>query len=201
MMSDELVKIRGEFTPDPQVCRFNVNRPLLDDWSAAFDTPEDSMGSRLIDRLFAVEDVGTLRVSGSGITVTKTGDEPWPKVAQRIIPVIKECFESGETLLSEALLAKIQTIPDESDMHSIIELLFKQSINPSLESHGGWVRLDRIENRNVYLELGGGCQGCAASQATLKNGIEQAIRDALPQVLEIVDVTDHEAGSNPYYTS
>ena len=54
---------------------------------------------------------------------------------------------------------------------------------------------------DVYVEMGGGCQGCAASKATMKNGIEKTIREALPKVREVIDITDHSAGENPYYNS
>jgi Fe/S biogenesis protein NfuA len=64
--------------------------------------------------------------------------------------------------------------------------------------HGGFVKLVKVEDRDVFLEMGGGCQGCAASQATLRQGIEAAIRDVAPQVRNVVDVTDHAAGTNPY---
>ena len=57
----------------------------------------------------------------------------------------------------------------------------------------------KVEERDVFLEMGGGCQGCAASQATLRHGIESAIRRVVPQVREVIDVTDHESGENPYY--
>ena len=66
--------------------------------------------------------------------------------------------------------------------------------------YGGFVRLDRVEDRDVFLEMGGGCQGCSASRVTLREGIEQAIRQACPQVREVVDITDHDAGENPYYS-
>jgi len=53
---------------------------------------------------------------------------------------------------------------------------------------------------SIFLVMGGGCQGCASAQATLKHGVEKAIRQAVPAVTEIVDVTDHAAGTNPYYS-
>jgi Fe-S cluster biogenesis protein NfuA len=77
--------------------------------------------------------------------------------------------------------------------------LLDSQINPFLASHGGFVKLHRVEGRDVHVEMGGGCQGCAASQQTMKHGIERAIREAIPQVGEVIDSTDHAAGANPYY--
>ena len=73
-------------------------------------------------------------------------------------------------------------------------------INPAVASHGGRVDLVDYVNNNVYLRLSGGCQGCASSSATLRNGIERLLREEFPDIGEIVDVTDHAAGENPYYS-
>jgi Fe-S cluster biogenesis protein NfuA len=78
--------------------------------------------------------------------------------------------------------------------------VLESSINPALASHGGWVKLNRIEGQDVYVEMGGGCQGCASSRSTMKFGIERAIKEVAPNVRNVIDVTDHEAGTNPYYT-
>ena len=78
------------------------------------------------------------------------------------------------------------------------EVLDRQ-INPGVGSHGGMVTLVEVRDGAAYLRFGGGCQGCAAVDVTLKHGVETAIRAAVPQVTAIVDATDHEAGTNPYY--
>lgn len=84
-----------------------------------------------------------------------------------------------------------------------VQVLLEQSINPSLAAHGGFATLVGVkdETSDVYLTMGGGCQGCAMSRMTLTNGIRQAIKDAVPEVGEVVDVTDHAQGENPFYSS
>lgn len=72
-------------------------------------------------------------------------------------------------------------------------------INPRIASHGGYVELVDVSDDTIYLRMGGGCQGCAASQATLRQGIERMVREEIPEIQNIVDVTDHTAGANPYY--
>jgi Fe/S biogenesis protein NfuA len=85
-----------------------------------------------------------------------------------------------------------------------INQLLEQSINPALASHGGFAVLERVEDRDegvaAVVTMGGGCQGCAVSAITLREGIEAAIKEAIPEVVEIVDGTDHDAGENPYFT-
>ena len=72
-------------------------------------------------------------------------------------------------------------------------------INPSIAAHGGVAELVAVEDDTVYLRLSGGCQGCGMASVTLKHGIEVAIKDAIPEITQVIDVTDHSAGSNPYY--
>lgn len=78
--------------------------------------------------------------------------------------------------------------------------LLEQAVNPALASHGGYANLvDVDDDNNVYVFMGGGCQGCAASAATLREGIRRSIKQAIPEVVEVIDATDHDAGENPYY--
>lgn len=85
------------------------------------------------------------------------------------------------------------------DLPEKVQQLLDQSINPSLGAHGGFVSLVGVEDTTVFLSMGGGCQGCSMSQATMVQGVTTAIRDAIPEVVDVVDVTDHTAGANPFY--
>lgn len=81
-----------------------------------------------------------------------------------------------------------------------VRQLLAEAINPGLAAHGGWADLVGVEGTTVFLTMGGGCQGCALSAATLREGIQVAIKEAIPEVTDIVDATDHSAGDNPFYT-
>ncbi len=72
-------------------------------------------------------------------------------------------------------------------------------INPGVESHGGWVTLLDVKEDIAYIALGGGCQGCGMVDVTLKQGIEVMIKEAVPEIRQIMDTTDHANGSNPFY--
>ncbi len=81
-----------------------------------------------------------------------------------------------------------------------IEQLLAQSINPSLAAHGGFASLvEIIDGTRAVVSMGGGCQGCAVSALTLREGIEKSIVQHVPEITEVVDATDHTAGANPYY--
>ncbi len=80
----------------------------------------------------------------------------------------------------------------------VIQVLDRQ-INPSIASHGGRADLVAVDDETAYLRLSGGCAGCGMAAVTLSQGIEVAIRGSVPEIANIVDVTDHAAGTNPYY--
>ncbi len=86
-------------------------------------------------------------------------------------------------------------------MRRKIMKLLETEINPMVASHGGRIDLVDYVDRNVFLEFSGGCQGCSASQATLKQGVERMLRESFgDDINEIIDVTDHESGVEPYYS-
>jgi Fe/S biogenesis protein NfuA len=80
----------------------------------------------------------------------------------------------------------------------VIQVL-DQVINPAIASHGGYAELVAVEGTIAYLRLSGGCQGCGLAAVTLSQGIEVEILDAVSEITEVVDVTDHSSGDNPYY--
>ncbi|MGM0558018.1 MAG: NifU family protein [Myxococcota bacterium] len=86
-------------------------------------------------------------------------------------------------------------------MRRQIQKCIEDEINPFVANHGGSIALVDYLDKNVYIQMSGGCQGCAASTATLKQGITRILRENFPEdINEIIDVTDHEAGNDPYYS-
>ena len=80
----------------------------------------------------------------------------------------------------------------------VIQVL-DQQVNPTIAAHGGRAALVGVEQGTAYLRLGGGCQGCGMATVTLSQGIERAIIQAVPEITSVVDVTDHQSGTNPYF--
>ena len=89
-------------------------------------------------------------------------------------------------LLANPLAARVQEILD-------------QEINPGVAAHGGRVSLTAVEDTRVYVRFGGGCQGCGQADVTLKEGVVATIQRQIPEITEVLDATDHEAGETPYY--
>jgi Fe/S biogenesis protein NfuA len=80
-----------------------------------------------------------------------------------------------------------------------IQRILDQKINPGVGMHGGQVRLLKAEDGVAYISFGGGCVGCGMSNVTLKQGVDRMIREEVPEIMQIVDTTDHASGTNPYY--
>ncbi len=72
-------------------------------------------------------------------------------------------------------------------------------VNPAIASHGGAINLVEVQGTEIYLEMSGGCQGCAMSRLTLRQGVERMLRQAIPELTAVHDVTDHASGVNPYF--
>lgn len=81
-----------------------------------------------------------------------------------------------------------------------VQQLLAEAINPGLAAHGGYTSLVGIDGSKVFLTMGGGCQGCSLSAATMVQGIQSAILEAIPEITEVIDATDHTQGENPFYS-
>jgi NFU1 iron-sulfur cluster scaffold homolog, mitochondrial len=193
---DKDIAIIGEPTMNPATCKFTVDRPVYPGGSAYFGNREAASLSQLAQRIFEIPEVENVLIAENQITVTKSGFDPWPVIGKRVGAKIREHIRSNEPAVSTEYDS---TMPPESEIRKKIQNLLDREINPALGSHGGWVELIDVRKNSVYLRLGGGCQGCASADMTLKMGIEKAIREQIPEVGEILDTTDHAAGRNPYY--
>ncbi len=87
----------------------------------------------------------------------------------------------------------------DSDLARRVMLVLDRDVNPNIAAHGGHAELAGIDGQTAYLRLGGGCQGCGMAAVTLSQGIQIAITEAIPEIVHVVDVTDHASGTNPYF--
>jgi Fe-S cluster biogenesis protein NfuA len=189
------IKITAE-PVDDETCRFTVSHPVYPGKSASFTTPEDARYSPLAMKLMDVEPVTGVRISNNVVTVTKEGIGDWAPVARQVGAAIRVHMATGEAAVSDEYATRM---PSDEDIRAKIEELFAAEINPAVAGHGGYVSLIDVKDTNVYVQMGGGCQGCGAANITLKMGIERAIRRVVPEIGEVFDTTDHAGGANPYY--
>ncbi|MBW3553099.1 MAG: NifU family protein [Gemmatimonadetes bacterium] len=96
---------------------------------------------------------------------------------------------------------RLGEIAPAGELAERVRQVLEARVNPAVASHGGEITLVDIDGDTVYLELGGGCQGCGMARVTLKQGVEKMLKEAIPEIGGIVDVTDHASGANPYYVA
>ena len=98
-------------------------------------------------------------------------------------------------------LAPIGSKPLEGPLADRVRQVIEQYVNPGVAQHGGHVTLVEVRDKIVYLQMGGGCQGCGMASVTLSQGIERILKEQVPEIVGIEDVTNHSAGDSPYFTS
>ena len=194
MLAQE-IRIRGEPTADPQKCRFVLEAEVLSRSPVSFDKESDTSKAPLAEKLLALPYIAGVSISGSAVTLTGDNVESWPAIGKEIGGVIREQIKSGEPAVEE----EIMDIGD-ADLFTQVNLLIKNDVNPSIAAHGGIITLHSVNDGKAFVTMGGGCQGCTASSITLKQGVESYIVAKVDGVNEIVDMTDHSEGENPYYT-
>lgn len=178
------------------ICNFTIDRPVYLDSSFYFANRERAVGSPLAERLFGIPTVSSVLISHDRVVVNKTGREEWPMTGRQIGAAIREHIATGLPAVADELR---ETIPPADVIRQRVQEVIDTRINPSVAAHGGRVGLIGVQGNSIFIQLGGGCQGCGQANVTLKQGIEVEIRAAVPEVGDILDTTDHAAGRNPYY--
>jgi Fe-S cluster biogenesis protein NfuA len=189
------IKIQAE-PKDDQTCRFTVDRPVYADGSIYFGAQAQAAGSPLAERILAIDTVESVLVQDSVVTVSAATGGDWMPVAKQVGTVIRAVFASDETPIAEDAL---RALPDTEEIKKKIQSVLDGEINPAVAAHGGWVELIDVKKNEVFIKMGGGCQGCGMADVTLKQGVEKSIRQAVPEIGAIMDTTDHATGRNPYY--
>ncbi len=194
------VAIRAEpLQLDPNLCKFTVSRRVHPGGPFFFESRERAAGSPLIERLFQIDGVTTVQVADNVVTVGKRAQVPWQSLMKPLGAAIREQLLSGVPTILEDKLAAPGSRRSDAEIRQVVEALLDREINPSVASHGGKISVVEVKNADLYIALSGGCQGCAASQVTLKQGVEVMVRRVVPEIGEIIDATDHAAGTRPYY--
>ena len=195
-MSQTEISITGEPISDA-TCRFTVDRPVYPDKSFAFLSKEAADNSPLAHRLFEIDGITRVVISHDQITINKSAQADWPVIGESIGAAIRAHLATDDPAVSDAAW---ENVPSTEEMRDHVQQVLDTEINPAVAEHGGVIRLIDVKENQVFIQMGGGCQGCGQADVTLKFGIENAIRAAVPGVGDILDVTDHASGRNPYFT-
>lgn len=194
------IRIRASMEKDYQTILFMLDRPILKGYSAYFDDEDEADAkSPLAAALFTIEGVQTVLFHHANVTLTFADlyNEPWEERAREAGTIIRGFLEQSQPVMDESFWS---AMPSEEEIAARIQSVIDSQINPGIASHSGVITLNRVTGNTVYITMGGGCQGCAASTVTLKQGVHYAFRNEVPMVGAILDETDHTAGTNPYYS-
>ena len=194
------ITIRAETSiADPDSCKFRVSKMVHPGGPFFFDNPEQAAGSPLVERLFALAGVAYVLVAGNVVTIGKQESAFWDGLRSEIGAVIRTQLLTGVRAILEAPQPSPAGNRNDDEIREVVQELLDQETNPSIASHGGKISIIEVKDRNLYIEMSGGCQGCAASQVTLRQGFELMVRRVAPEVVDIIDATDHASGTNPFY--
>lgn len=185
------VQVLPERTPNPQTMKFTVNMRLLDE-PTSFQTSAEAERSPLASKLFGFPWTAGVHIGNDFITITKQDWVEWEMLAEPLAGLLREHFESNEPLLLDPSpgLENSGTAndphPDDSPTVQEIKRVINQEIRPAVAMDGGDIVFHRYENQTVYIYMKGACSGCPSSTATLKQGIEVRMKEAVPEVLEVI---------------
>ena len=192
-------RIRITVEPSPthaNVCRYVVDPAIYPEGAVYFASDEKAAGSPIAESLFEISEVNEIVIAGSTITLTAEEAVDWEAISSDVAQRIRDQINSGTPAVSEEIT---KNLPTSESLRERVQDVIDTAINPAVAAHGGVVNLLDVKNNTIYLEFGGGCQGCGMVSVTLKYGVERIIRERIPELGQILDTTDHAAGDNPYY--
>ncbi len=210
---------------DAKTVSFTVNRKVSPVGTVLFENVGDADGWPLIQALFGVDGVFSIIVKENVVIVSRSTSAPWAPLIARAKEVITENIDlppkieepvpetvwiRDELEVSQAAAAPPEAAtqapgrteaptPAETDLRSRIQEVLDREVNPNVAMHGGMISLLDVQGTRAFIHMGGGCQGCGMASVTLKQGVETSLRAQVPELTEILDTTDHAAGSNPFY--
>ena len=193
------IRIKAQPSADGQACSFMTNRMLCRGFSWWFDGASAAEDCPLAATIFALPNIDSILLDGSSLAINLRTDArvQWASFAAEVGTLVRAHLEAGKAVVAKHV---IDAIPDEATVRSDIQRVIDDEVNPGIAAHSGVITLDSVQGNSVRITMGGGCQGCSAADVTLKAGIHRAFRDAVPKLGAIYDDTDHEAGTNPFFS-
>jgi Fe-S cluster biogenesis protein NfuA len=180
-------KVTFESTPNPSTLKFYLQRQVTDQ---AFDCPtaQEAERSPLAAKLFGFPWTSSVFVGSDFITVTKQDWVDWNMLAEPLAGLIQEHLDKGEpVVLKLEALATDDSVNDSLIVKQIKGLL-NTEIRPVVALDGGDIVFNRYEDNILYIHMRGACAGCPSSTATLKEGIEVRMKEAFPEIKEVVAI-------------
>ena len=146
-------------------------------------------------------DEGEVRLDGPGFPVfIKMGDSG--RLEEATVDFVERVNESGFEVKTAPEASPAPTRPagaPQGEIADRVRGVLDAQVNPAIAAHGGMINLVDVQDTEIFVEMTGGCQGCALSRMTLRQGVERMLRQAIPELTAVHDVTDHASGANPFF--
>ena len=198
--AERTIAIRAEMLlADPDTCKFSVSCRVHAGGPFFFENEEAASGSPLAVRLFALAGVASVLVAENVVTVEKEPHAAWAELRPAIGAAIRAQLLSSVPALLEAAGKAETGVRGDAELRAAVQRLLDDEVNRSIAAHGGRISIVDVRDRILSVTMSGGCQGCASSQATLRQGFEVMVRRVAPEIVRIVDATNHAGGTRPYY--
>jgi Fe-S cluster biogenesis protein NfuA len=197
---DLTITIRAETSfADPDACKFTVSRTVHPGGPFFFGNVERAGGSPLPERLFALDGVAHVLVADNVVTVGKEPSASWPELQPAIGAALRTHLLTGIPAILEAPRSPSAWGRSDAEVRAAVQELLDGEVNRSIANHGGQISIVDVHDGVLSIAMSGGCQGCAGSNVTLRQGFEVMVRRVAPEIVDIVDTTDHAAGTKPFY--
>jgi Fe/S biogenesis protein NfuA len=145
---------------------------------------------------------GEMEIEGPGFPVViKLGDTG--RLEGATVDFVERVNESGfevkTVAQATAPAAPRPATAPQGDIADRVRAVLDAQVNPAIAAHGGMISLVDVQDTEISVQMSGGCQGCALSRMTLRQGVERMLRQAVPELTAVHDVTDHASGESPFF--
>lgn len=178
------VQVQLEFTPNPDTLKYTTSVPLLPQGALEFRSVADAGDSPLAKRLFAIEGVKAVMIGRDFVTITVADQDLMMEVNTAVMDRVRKHLDAGEPVFTGELPESAHGAVDSDVARKVVEILDRQ-IRPAVAMDGGDIVFERFDEGVVYLQMKGSCSGCPSSMATLKHGVEQRLRQLVPEVTSV----------------
>ena len=187
-MSNE-IKLTAMPTPNPNTIKFLIDITFFERGSIDFNTKEKAKGSILPETLFGVEGITGVMIGTNFVSITKEENAGWESVLEPTSEIIKDLCSQDIVYFDKSYLEKLESNNQEnSEVINKINEILDNEIRPAIAMDGGDCELVAFEDGILTLRMQGACSNCPSSVMTLKMGIENRLREDIPELKEVVQV-------------
>jgi Fe-S cluster biogenesis protein NfuA len=195
--------------PDAVTCRIHFGRAVSPAGTSLFETPDEAAAWPVVRALLGIPGMHSVIGKGDILVVARHASTDWAEIFGVLESRLRAVLENLAPIEIPGPPASVTSAPlrpapspdspAEAALRHRVSVVIVEKINPALDAHGGYIDLIDVRDTQLLIHMGGGCQGCAMSAATLRNGVETILRAELPEITEILDTTDHHSGTNPFF--